>query len=717
MVSAHERAILPQVSQVEASWWAAWKKTIQLWLGSFQLNFRVPDWAGVSLLLILGLSGLWFSLRSKPPVPLALSPVASQADHNFVQLTSPDAGRGSSHDASRPWEPASGSILIHKDLDLTPIEVPAEVTPGAMLQRTTYLLGTARTSENFWHISGRPAVSEIEAFIGQLKASLIKVQGGLGAKMDVAQANIAALVDKRGWRLEDFRYAPPQGAGQHSFEYFMAAGAESHKQGQYQAAIQAYNDALDTFEPAAAPAKLFAAYFNIGLAHKAAGGSIHQAAAYQYFLLAKAALEAARPNEEKDQADWQLRLAKCERDMGAVLISLGHYELALSHLAGAAANDENLKKYRFLARDRIFMANADWYLGQYEPALAHYRAVYDLAADLAQSDGEKVAREYQLEALIGLGNSAAQMGFYSYADDFYQHGLALLRGDENPQTVAGLYLNIGYFQLDLFRYGSASGANGAGAPDSLARAQSYLEQSLAIRTKLADDSLTGNVQNSLAEVLLARHQYEAARAMLASAREKFQKRAGEAGLAETNLLLAQLLSQAEAAGDRTILPKMQAMLASSLPLAGSPRMNSNAPAGCADPAKASHEVVFFLLDSAHDQALTLNLSDLLWKINLNKGLYYEQCGDNQQALTAWQAALDISENIRSQFRNLDFARSFIIPRIELYQRLSSLLQKMGEPAGSQAYENLERAWWQRLSDARQREKMNAALERSMIQNI
>jgi tetratricopeptide (TPR) repeat protein len=644
------------------------------------------------------------------------------------------------------------TLLIHKDLDLTRVIVPENVTPQKLLQKVSYIFGEEPGHLEFWKISSRGNRADIDEFITLLSEQVNLMAGDYNEKMSLARKNIADYSHKKGVTIENLYYDFTVGSRgeQASVEYFLQNARDLYRDKKYLNAIDAYQKALSYLDASDDREKYFSISFNIGLAHKKLGGLLHERSAYEYFLLALTTLQRQYPDLESDLQtklsqnglslatyvdqkislpdidhllDIRTKIAKCQRNIGASLSSLGAYSQAVPFLKQASSYDEIRHDYEAWAKDQIHLANAAWYLGDFENATNDYSKVYHKAQYIEAKMGHDGAGEYPIDALIGIGNIAAQTGFLEYALKFFQKGLELTNAKPYPGAISALHKNMGCAYFDIFSFHNKriedtldSKAGRLPANNALTKAREHLEKSLALREEINDPTLLPSVLNALAAVYFEQKNYEGAFALLLRAKKIASGTKDCKGLAETYYFLTKGLYQLKQHDQAAVLEDFQKRFKKDFFLTDSlvelfPQFAPNTSAYSNYP---SYMELF--LDYAYEIALQTNWLEKLWQIQFLSGQYYEQSGRDEEAFSHYRQALTITEEMRENLQNSNIMTGFIISKMELYQSLVRLLKRLNQTKDASSYEKLTREWQKKLDDLAMNRQIKTVIQRA-VENL
>jgi tetratricopeptide (TPR) repeat protein len=706
------------------------------------------------LLLILYPSFLRFKLRAPQirkivPNHLAIASTDWREMEKMVQRTLPSSAAFPATTNRLPALEKNGvmnTVFIHQDIDLTAIPLPNGANSAAAFSTFDTLFHTSGNGLQFWEITSRQRLEDLDQIISMLRVQLQAATGNIQEKIAKVGATLQELAKSEHLEIRTLSTAgakhQPQSVS--LFTELYQHGKSLQQQGNYEQAIAVYQKALELYRPATDQNLEYSIYFNIGLAHMMLAGPIHQRAAYEYLLLALNSIQKIYPDaaQELDQLfidehtdimsyfaekkphpgidlkiDILQKIAKYQRNIGAVLISLGHYQEALAHLEQAIKLDNKIYQHQFLAKNYLYQANAFWYLGDYQNALACYRKIFQLIPLIRQSDGVTTAKKVQLEALIGLGNCADEIGYPLHALKLYRLGESLLPNELLPIPAAALYQNMGQLFLNLHRsqkLGEAaleSQPLGPPAveypPNPLENARFYFEKSYAFREKGNDPLLLAGTGHSLAEVALESHDFAKAFTLLEQARQYLLTSADFKGLAQNYYILATLLEKMRESNLPVDSAMIQMLLDSDTVWKREQVLHHES--------KQHHDLASpnywpEILGRAYHYATFSNWLEGLNKILSLRGHLYAEQKDWEQALLDYHDALAMTEEMRAKFTCLEFSWQFLLSRIQLYKDTIDILKELDRQNDTAYFSDLIQQAEKRLQQSREDEKIRKYLE-------
>jgi hypothetical protein len=630
------------------------------------------------------------------------------------------------------------TILIHKDLDLTPVALPPGKEIDQLVQQSSYFFGKSKNDMDFWKITATDLSHDLGDFLSFLQERANNFQGNLEESQQTTATDIANIAAQRGWQVSDIHYNSQKNswASPLSPDYLYEQGKKFHSQKMFYEAIDAYKNALFQLHSSAdKDSRHFSLLFNIGLSYKELHGIINEKTALAYFQWALADLinnypEVQKWYENADQAmefhaasqeqarEYQQtaqKFAKCYRNIGSGLIALGEFQAAVNPLGLAAKIDESSGDLLSLAKDNIFRANASWFLGDYERAFQFYQGVYALGEKLKIDHGEDSSREYKLEALIGIGNCAGELGFPAYALEAYQKGLEFIVTGKNLRTSATLYRSIGETYRNIAEQTKQRSPSDLLAPEEMVQyAQNYLNKSIEISENIATFSDLASSLNLLSDLYLWEGDWAKALTAIKRSEQYYAEKEDFRGLAMTYLQAAKILIQKETS--RVALNS-----------AARPENPSSRETNESNPHSflalllaqyrpndtANNTTIERILEKSYEYALAMNWREGLWKIQCQKGTFYRQVHRDQEALAAMRDALNITEDIRAKLKNVNTNLGFIRSKVAMYRDTVELLKTLEKNRDVAHYGQLQNEWEQKLNDRRMRAKIEKTIQNTL----
>ncbi|MHB8654055.1 MAG: CHAT domain-containing protein [Terriglobia bacterium] len=342
-------------------------------------------------------------------------------------------------------------------------------------------------------------------------------------------------------------------------------------------------------------------------------------------------------------------------NIGGVQLNLGRYRAALPYYQQALEIDERLKLKRGASLDlgniaqcQIGMGQlgeavhtfdraltlareagakkdeADWHkgkgsayisLGKYDLARAEYRQ----AVEIYENAGLK---QPLIEGLEDDGNLHEQLGDSASAEKDFRRALDLSRSIGHPRGVTASLMSLGDLEWRRKRYAQAA----ALYQESYARAQ--------------DSDDRGAMATSLVSLALALRD----QGRLSEARQKAQ----------------QALEIARQTG--AALTEAQALYA-----LGELALKNKDAQGAIDQYSAGMKI-----------AQTAGNTELEWRLDYGKGQALESLGRDEDAVAAYQQAVEIIEGVRNQLAEERFQAGYIEDKYQVYVALVRLLLKKGK---------------------------------------
>jgi CHAT domain-containing protein/tetratricopeptide (TPR) repeat protein len=357
-------------------------------------------------------------------------------------------------------------------------------------------------------------------------------------------------------------------------------------------------------------------------------------------------------------------------NLGNCYYSLADYRRAIESFEQAMLMFQELKSTGGQAMCLNNLGLCYWAQGDYDRAIEnHERSL----ASMQQSDDQAG----EAMCLNNLGNCYTSLGDYRRAIDYHEQSMAIRRDLQDRAGEAMSLDNLGFCYWSLGDYD---------------RAIEYHEQALAIRQSIADRegaaaSLNnlGNCYFSLADYPKAAECYEAARPVF----HEFAARAGEAtslnnlGLCSWSLgkygeaidYHEQSFAIRQEIGDKA----GQAMSLNNLGDCYSSQGDWPTAAHCYDQALAAVRAL------TSSQGYSTGLPEALWRIQSGLAECRRALGDLYGAVSAWQEAVTVIEDMRARVGTASFTPSFMRKKFFVYDELVPSLLDIGEPEEGMQY--------------------------------
>ena len=323
-----------------------------------------------------------------------------------------------------------------------------------------------------------------------------------------------------------------------------------------------------------------------------------------------------------EQLELKPKIAIDLENIGLSLIGLGRAQEAITALDRAInlARDAGLKRDE--ADIRKARASALLQLGRYSEALEQYnqtRAIYEEAS----LNAEPSFKQELIEALGDLGNLQMRLGDVASAEKDFRRAIEMSESIKHPRGVTINLISLGDLQLRQKRF---------------TEAVALYNQALARATEVNNKAHTATAKIQLCHAYRSLKRFPDAEKQAREARETARAIQARPLEGEALYALAEVLRGAGRHQD-----------ALSSFLEGEEIVNN-----AADP-------------------------DLIWRFAFGRGQSLETLNRNEEALAAYQKALQTIESVRSALREERFRAGYIEDKYQVYVALVQLLIKLGRP--------------------------------------
>lgn len=448
-------------------------------------------------------------------------------------------------------------------------------------------------------------------------------------------------------------------------------GMAQHKAGQFQAAIDSWQQALmfyremgDRKEEAKTLDNLGKAYFSLGQYQKAIE-------TYQLWL------EILRQIGDRQ---WE---ANALDNLGAAYFSLGHYQKAIEFYQQSLTIDREIDNKEGIAASLVNLGASYASLGQYHKEIDYSQQGLEIARQIGH-------REWETKALHNLGYAYSSLAQYQKAIDYFQQQLNLARQTGHQEWEANALDNLGYAYSSLGQY---------------QKAIDYFHQSLAIGQELDNKAGIAASLCDLSKTYSSLMQYQEALAYSQQSLTLYQEIGNPKGEAnaldnlgkayeaigryqEAHYCYHQFLAINQEIGDKAI-EYYQQSLATNWEIADKASISATLiDRGLAytsvwgvDKAnyfatKQCHKMIEYCQQGLE---IARQIGNRQWEANAlnNLGNAYSSLRGYKKAIEFYKQAIAVGESIRSDIKIDELKMSFVDKWIPLYARLISLLWIQG----------------------------------------
>ena len=355
-------------------------------------------------------------------------------------------------------------------------------------------------------------------------------------------------------------------------------------------------------------------------------------------------------------------------NIGGVYLLLGQYREALRYYQQALAISERLKLKASASQDLGNLALCYAGLGQIPQALDHF----DRALQLAREAGLK---KEEADWLRGKASTLARLGRYGDAIDGYDQALRVYEGAKLQRELIEALNDQG--QLHERVGDAASAERSFRRAIDLARAINYPR------------GVTLNLM-ALGDLEWRRKRLEQSGALFKEALTRAAEADDRASAAAIHEALAFVLrdqGQLERAAEEAGQAVQAAQTIGARPL------EAGALFARAEVARARRLFEDALRDDAAAGEIARSIGDpeLGWRIAFGQGQVLEPMARNEEAVAAYQRAVGLIEDVRSQLREERFRASYLEDKYQVYVALVQLLLKLGRTQEAFSYAEKLRA--------------------------